>query len=589
MAAMGVVLSLYLYLQVQSGQESMHKRGVALAKLVSRIEGGDGDRIVSNLTVLFEHQLTDAQFAYGVVEGADGWSVSPLVSSTVAEQLPNLPADVNASWVQSRELEIAGAAVQEFYGLLPNAERKLVFRFGLWRPVIGVSHNDLRVGATLGIPVLLLVPLFLFFASRQARPIERLSAELQALTQDGKSALKPLEVGPSGDFGDFMQRFNTFVDQVQGRLQVAEKTNRKLISTEKFLTYRADRLEAILQGLPEGILILGDDHKVVFANRYVESVLSRTFKEITGSPLESWCDYAPLHEFLMGIRRDAAGTSGQTVTMPYPHQPNKTMGVSAHAIRLGKSKSASAGVLVQLRDISEEVAAKQSRVDFVGSLSHEIKAPLNTIGLYAQMLESSGDDEDFRIETHNVITREVDRLTRLVHNLLSITQIEMGTFELDSQRVHLVDVVKDCVEILDHGEDQARISVRADDKVTPVSIDKELMRIAISNLMTNALKYSPEDAPVVVEIEETEDVISLAVVDKGLGISEHDQKRIFDKFFRSADTDAQAEAGHGLGLSIAAEIVKLHHGTLSLESKLGEGSRFTIELWKRTGVAAHAI
>ena len=263
--------------------------------------------------------------------------------------------------------------------------------------------------------------------------------------------------------------------------------------------------------------------------------------------------------------------------------------MSAHPLFFKKAATSNSGLLILMRDVSEEIAAKQSRVDFVGSLSHEIKAPLNTIGLYAQMLESNGDDPEFLIESHNVITREVERLTRLVHNLLSITQIEMGTFELDSQRVYLADIVRDCIEMLDHGGDRARIDFDTDDKTTPIMVDKELLRIAISNLMTNALKYSDENTQVTVEIEENEDAILLSVTDRGLGISAEDQARIFDKFYRSADDQAQAKAGHGLGLSIAQEIVKLHHGSLNLESTLGEGSTFTIELWKRTGIAQQAI
>ena len=176
-----------------------------------------------------------------------------------------------------------------------------------------------------------------------------------------------------------------------------------------------------------------------------------------------------------------------------------------------------------------------------------------------------------------------------MHNLLSITQIEMGTFELDTQRVHLADIVRDCVTVLDHGKDQARIRIQSSDKITPVLVDKELLRVAISNLLTNALKYSDEDQPVTIEIEENDDAITLAVIDQGMGIAPADQARIFEKFNRSSNPEAKKKAGHGLGLSIASEIVKLHHGTLTVESEIGKGSRFIIELWKRTGIAQRSI
>lgn len=242
-----------------------------------------------------------------------------------------------------------------------------------------------------------------------------------------------------------------------------------------------------------------------------------------------------------------------------------------------------------MRDISQEVAARKSRAEFVGSVSHEVKAPLNTIGLYAQMISEHHEDAAFLVEAQNTIEQEVERMTRLIHNLLSMTQIEMGTFELDPQRTQLTEMVQDCINMLDHGANKERINVLASDKLPPVQVDKELLRIAVSNLLTNAFKYSPADTPTIVQINESPEAITIGVTDQGLGISTADQERIFDKFYRS-ESHAQSDTpGHGLGLSIAREIVNLHHGSLTVISALSEGTTFTIELWKNTGVAAHAI
>ena len=442
-------------------------------------------------------------------------------------------------------------------------------------------------GLLIAAPVLLLLPISAWLLHRVLQPMEVVGQTMREL-EDGAS-LDELPLPGGADSHPFVEEFNEFLEQLQGRLDTAEKHKRKLVTQEKFLSYRASRLEAILQAVPDGILIIDEDLKVVFCNQHVEALFRVERKRILGELVQSWCTYTPFLEFVQMLKRSGHQVPGKIEKMPYPNQASRTLGVSAHPLFFKKSATSNSGLLVLLRDVSEEVAAKQSRVDFVGSLSHEIKAPLNTIGLYAQMLESNGDDPEFLIETHNVITREVERLTRLVHNLLSITQIEMGTFELDSQRVYLADIVRDCVEMLDHGGDQERIEFISDDKITPILVDKELLRIAISNLMTNALKYSDEGSKVTVEIDENEDAILLSVTDRGLGISAEDQARIFDKFYRSSDSEAQSKAGHGLGLSIAQEIVKLHHGSLSLESELGEGSRFTIELWKRTGIAQQAI
>ena len=310
--------------------------------------------------------------------------------------------------------------------------------------------------------------------------------------------------------------------------------------------------------------------------------------EVQSSTVESWCEYEPLNEYVRDLKRK--GLQAQTTQMPAPNAQDRTLGLSAHPLYFTKSPTSNSGVLILLRDISQEVAAKQSRAEFVGSVSHEVKAPLNTIGLYAQMLEDNATDTEFVLEAHNTITQEVERMTRLINNLLSMTQIEMGTFELDAHRTHLEDVVGECVEMLAHGDDQARIQVVTDNGgITPVNVDKELFRVAISNLMTNALKYSPVDQPVQVMLEETDEAISLSVRDHGQGITPEEQKKIFSKFYRSDNATTHSASGHGLGLSITQEIVRLHHGSIRVESTPGLGATFVIELWKRTGVAKQAI
>ncbi len=586
--AMALVTALYLYFTSQAATETLHQKGVALAKLLSDLEGHTDSGVrTQNFERLFEHQSTDPQFAYGVIENREGWSVTRLVSKRVSEQLPALQMNAQGGWLQNRTIELGGYRVMEYFGTLGGADSQL-FRFGFWQPQLGLNSNEARIGATIGLPILLLVPLFMLFHARSSKPLEEIEQKLSAL-EEGSGSLQEVQITPNGELAHFIERFNGFVEQVQGKLATAEKNNRKLVTQEKFLSYRADRYEAILQAVPDGILIVDEDLKAVFVNQHVEALFRVDRKKILSEQVDAWCRYEPFLNFVHELRRNGQQVPGTVVTMPYPKQASRTLGVSAHPLFFKKSSTSNSGTLILMRDVSEEIAAKQSRVDFVGSLSHEIKAPLNTIGLYAQMLESNGDDPEFLIETHNVITREVERLTRLVHNLLSITQIEMGTFELDSQRVYLADIVRDCIEMLDHGKDQARIEFDTDDKTTPILVDKELLRIAISNLLTNALKYSEDDTQVTVEIEENEDAIILSVRDRGLGISQEDQARIFDKFYRSADEGAQSKAGHGLGLSIAQEIVKLHHGTLTLDSTLGEGSTFTIELWKRTGIAQQAI
>ena len=380
-----------------------------------------------------------------------------------------------------------------------------------------------------------------------------------------------------------------FIEAVHDRISTVETESQNLVTQEKFLSYRAQRYQSILQAMPDGILILDEDFKVAFVNQHVEDMFKISSTDVQSSSVEEWCEYEHLVAYVRNLKRSGLQAATDDATMPAPNAPDRTFGLSAHPLYFSKSPTSNSGILILLRDISHEVAAKRSRGEFVGSVSHEVKAPLNTIGLYAQMLEENVSDQDFVLEAHNAITQEVERMSRLINNLMKMTQMEMGTFELDEHRANLVDIISECVDMLDHGEDQARIQVSCDDAITPVLVDKELLRVAISNLMTNALKYSPKDRPVVVSVQESDMAITVGVSDQGQGITPEEQEKIFSKFYRSNNEETHAESGHGLGLAIAQEIVHLHHGGIRLESTPGEGTTFYIELWKHTGIAQQAI
>ena len=122
-----------------------------------------------------------------------------------------------------------------------------------------------------------------------------------------------------------------------------------------------------------------------------------------------------------------------------------------------------------------------------------------------------------------------------------------------------------------------------------VNVDKDLLRIAINNLLTNAIKYNRAGGRVTLAAEETADAVRICVRDTGIGISEPDRARIFDKFFRSEEPQVRERTGHGLGLALVKDIVELHGGNLSVESEPGVGSEFVISLWREASAMQKAV
>ena len=240
------------------------------------------------------------------------------------------------------------------------------------------------------------------------------------------------------------------------------------------------------------------------------------------------------------------------------------------------------GQVILFSDVTSESLARESRADFVGHLAHELKTPLNVLGMYSESLQGeAGEDRDYQVEASNVISDEVERLSDLINNLLSITKIEMGSLGLDRQRVRVSEFLSDTFETMRRtAQGELDFDLDIPREMSALLLDKDLMRVAINNLLTNAIKYNQPNGKVTLHATETEDAVLIQVSDTGIGISNEDIEHIFDKFYRSEDDSVRQRSGHGLGLSLAREIVQLHHGTLGVESKVGQGTTFTLRLGK---------
>ena len=511
--------------------------------------------------------------------------------SKLVGKIPTQHLDTNKPPVLHRNGLLDNRPITEFYGPITGKNKLPLafFRIGVWqqRAASTLTVATWTSYAKLMAPLLIVVVGFLVYCLRNNQMNQRLLEQISAI--DLQQQDTDVHLFSNGHNPEFVQELELVFNKFHNEIRAAEATSQKLVSEEKFVNYRANRYESILNTIPDGLLILDEDFKVVYVNQHMETSFQVSRLDITATPVEDWCDHEPLLAIVRTLKNDGQYLSTSITPIPDPRSPERTIGVSTHPLYLTQSRNGQSGLLLAFKDISQEIAAKESRTQFVGSVSHEVKAPLNTIGLYAQMLESQYDDHEFVLEAHNVIHQEVERMTRLINNLLSMTQIEMGTFDLDQQRIYLEELLKEVVDSLDHGDAKSRIHIAGAERIPPVLIDKDLMRIAISNLLTNAIKYSPEDSPITVNLEETADAISLTVTDLGQGISSEDQDKIFEKFYRSDNETTNQAQGHGLGLSIAQEIIRLHHGNIDLESTPGQGSSFTIELFKRTGITQQAI
>ncbi|TDN92151.1 ATP-binding protein [Microbacterium sp. BK668] len=232
-----------------------------------------------------------------------------------------------------------------------------------------------------------------------------------------------------------------------------------------------------------------------------------------------------------------------------------------------------------LRDITEKERVEQMRRDFVANTSHELKTPVGAVSLLSEAIESAADDpEQVRIFAAR-LTAEAARLASLTSRIMNLSRLQAADELHDERDVAVDEIVASAVEAHAIQADSAGVSVvRGGARGLWVRGDPQILSEAVGNLVANAISYSPAGSSVGVGVRSTDGIVEIAVTDRGIGIQEGEQERVFERFYRADQARSRRTGGTGLGLSIVKHAVQRHGGEVTLWSRPGRGSTFTIRL-----------
>ncbi len=238
--------------------------------------------------------------------------------------------------------------------------------------------------------------------------------------------------------------------------------------------------------------------------------------------------------------------------------------------------------LVTLRDISAVKENEKLRSDMTSLMSHELRTPITSIKGFAELLLMDETVSEEQREFLNIIANESQRLSKMISTFLSVSNLEQSDKkEVSKVAVKLDTVVREVVDEMQETAKRKRIRLveKTNEKIPPIAADKGLIRRAVSNLVDNAIKYSPERTSVMISTVLEADFLRVVVEDRGYGIPADEEEKIWQKFYRVArDGQDKEEESTGLGLSLVKEIVEQHGGDVALESEVGQGSRFSFTL-----------
>ena len=455
-----------------------------------------------------------------------------------------------------------------------------------------LGQGNQSLVAALVLSNLLLVALFGWLLRRHLHPLKAARVALDSAPEGDWSA--PAEATATGEIGRYLQVFDLVLGRARERVRALEAELSDGRTWNKILTYQKVRIEAVLRSLPSGLMVMDEAGSVIYANDKLGAMLGVDPEDIVGRELDEWCQESKLLGFL-ACRDGGRGHSfpGGMIDLVHPHNPANHLSVVAYPLFPPRDSSEILGTLVVFSDVTEERMAKKTRKELIAQLSHELKTPLHVIGMYGEMLledDDEGSRDRLRVESANVIKDEVERITSLINNMLSLSRMEMGNVALDRKRTRLNDLLRDAFETATrNGKDlDLRFRLELPNDVSLINVDKELLRVAINNLLTNAIKYN-RPGGVVLGAREDDDRFEIYVRDTGIGIASDDRSRIFDKFFRAESTVESSVEGHGLGLSLTREIIQAHFGEIDVTSVPGEGSEFVIRLKKTPILIKEAV
>jgi two-component system phosphate regulon sensor histidine kinase PhoR len=380
-----------------------------------------------------------------------------------------------------------------------------------------------------------------------------------------------LEAATRLEKGDFSQRVDFSHQAELGRIarflnQVADSADCQIgdLETER------SRLLSVLSSMREGVLVTDSKGSTTMANP--------AFCQVFGINVD-WADRTPLE--LTHQRRLEELVAKTLATGEEQNAELELPGSGARHVAIATSSlGADAGSVVVARDITDLVHLTQMRRDFVANVSHELKTPLTAIRGYAETLRD-GAVEDRATATRFLgrILQQCGRLQALLEDLLTLSRLETLEDTGEVTVVELNTLLQDCVETVGHQAAAKQVQVRVASHAEPViKGDHEALERLLTNLLDNAVKYNRPGGKVTITLSESVEGAMLEVADTGIGIPSNSLARVFERFYRVDKGRSRDEGGTGLGLAIVKHVAHLHGGRVEVQSRLGEGSRFTIIL-----------
>jgi len=577
-----LIMSLFVLFTKQNRQKDLISDGVTLTSMVASYSMNELKKDNANkLLEIVNYTGSKSGLVYSIIMDTNQKIIARTGSNYVDNTLiAKRAASSNNHLKQIYKNSLTNHTIYEFFRpIYKNGKKEGTVRLG-FSPDINplFSDNDIRGILVIATLFFSLVPIFYYLVRRSLSSLGSLNNELSNLIE--KNEFRKIEVNPKDGVGKLVERFNLVVSSLQDKCKQLSLSYEDSEVANKVLSYEKDRIESVIDNMADGIMVTDSVGSITLVNQTMINMMKFSKQEVLGKTVNACFDNKEILSFIEKNQFYGSVFSQKNLEIVLKQSGGENVVRISYQPLISHEESVMGSIIVA-KDITVQKAAQRNQSDFIAHVSHELRTPLNTIKSYVEMLmDDEVNNRETKIDFFNTINDEADRLARLINNLLNISKIEMGSLMINKDLIKTRDFLEDIFKSV---ESQAiskniKIELLLPDKLSSLVMDKDQIRIAILNILSNAIKYTPEDGSITFKAEEEESFIQIDITDTGYGISEEEIPHIFDKFFRSSDEKVKAHTGNGLGLALCRDIIKLHDGKIDVMSNIGQGTHFTLTL-----------
>lgn len=371
-----------------------------------------------------------------------------------------------------------------------------------------------------------------------------------------------LNISAKGELGQLAKNFNEMIEIMDSTIAEVE--------------YSHLQMKSILKSISHGILAIDADGNIMLINEEAKRILKcDVSQKVEDKNINLVIKEKDLLKEIILFKG-----SKQSKRMQLTTSEDIVYKINLDPIYLQDFDNIIIGSIINIEDITQKVKLENMRSDFVANVSHELKTPLTSISGFVETLKLNENiDVDTRNRFLGIIESESDRLKRLIDDILLLSFIENND-KMSLDKVSIYEVFKEVYEMTSYMAKSKNINLDYefnDNEIITLS-NRDYIKQVFLNLVDNAIKYTPENRSIKVEVKKENDIITIKVIDEGLGIPKDDVDRIFERFYRVDKARSRDVGGTGLGLAITKHIVKSLGGSITVNSELNKGSEFIVTI-----------